>query len=334
MMRILVTGATGGLGRNAVKMLIGNGVAVRATGRNINAGKALAEMGAEFLKLDLALAKPEQVAELVRGMDAIWHCAALSSPWGAFSDFFAANVTVTQRLIDEAIKCRVPHFVHISTPAIYFDYTNHFDVAESFQPRKYVNAYAHTKALAEEVVRCAVPRSPTTRFVILRPRAIFGPHDNVLIPRLVRVLSERHGKLPLPRGGEVTIDVTYVDNVVHAMWLATTKKDLQSGMIFNITNHEPGFLKDILHSLFNDALQRPFRIVALPYMVLAGVASGMQFLSMMTKKEPPLTPYSVGAISYDMTLDNSSAKAQLGYFPPVSLAEGILRTAEWMRDHG
>jgi nucleoside-diphosphate-sugar epimerase len=60
----------------------------------------------------------------------------------------------------------------------------------------------------------------------------------------------------------------------------------------------------------------------------------MQVLSIFTQQEPLLTSYRVGAISYDMTLDNINAKTHLGYLPPVSLAEGIRRTAEWMNNHG
>ena len=66
------------------------------------------------------------------------------------------------------------------------------------------------------------------------------------MPRLARVLRARGGSLPLPRGGAARIDVTYVDNVVHAMWLATTNAKLASGSAFNVTNQESAQLGDIL----------------------------------------------------------------------------------------
>ena len=334
MKRVLVTGATGGLGQNAVDALIGRGIDVRASGRNRAVGERLSCKGTQFVALDLATAAPEQMASLVDGVDAVWHCAALSAPWGRMADFVAANVTATERLVNAAGRAGVRHFVHISTPAIYFDFTHRFDVPESFKPVRYVNAYALTKARAEDIVRDAATRFPSMRCVILRPRAIFGSHDNVLMPRLARVLRERKGTLPLPREGKVKLDVTYVENVVHAMWLATTASRLESGMAFNITNHEPVAMDDILRRLFKDALQQPFRIASPPYMLMAGAARALEALSRFTGKEPVLTAYSVGAISYDMTLSNAKAIEDLEYVPPVTLAEGINRTAEWMKQHG
>ena len=331
MQRILVTGATGGLGRNAVRTLLEQGVQVRATGRNAETGRELERIGAEFVALDLAQATPQQVDALVRGIDTVWHCAALSSPWGREQDFIAANVTATGQLLRAAASAHVRRFVHISTPAMYFDYRNRYEVPETFRPERYVNAYARTKAMAEKLVQDSAERQPQMLCVILRPRAIFGPHDQVLIPRLARVLRERGGKLPLPNGGAATIDVTYVDNVVHAMWLATIHKSLVSGAAFNITNGEPARLCDILRALFCDELQQPFEIVSLPYRVLALAARIMELVSRLTRREPSLTAYSLGALSFDMTLDNAKARKVLGYRPIVSLQEGIVRTAQWLR---
>ncbi|MFC5475103.1 NAD-dependent epimerase/dehydratase family protein [Paraherbaspirillum soli] len=332
--RILVTGATGGLGRNAVNALLEKGLQVRATGRNAAVGQELAILGAEFFQLDLASATPAQLAPLLRDVDAVWHCAALSSPWGALADFVAANLSATQRLFQAAGEQQVQRFVHISTPALYFDYTSRFEVKEDFRPASYVNDYAATKAQAEQAIRSAAAQFPQMQVVILRPRAIFGPYDQVLIPRLSRVLTERSGRLPLPRGGHVTLDFTYVENVVHAMWLATTRPDIPSCTAFNITNQEPALLRDMLQALYRDALGRPFNIVSVPYPLLATVARGMLLASRLSGREPALTPYSVGALSYDMTLDSSKARQLLGYTPLVSLADGIQRTAQWIKRHG
>lgn len=52
-MKVLVTGATSGLGRNAVEYLRNKGISVRATGRNEAMGKLLSKMGAEFIPADL-----------------------------------------------------------------------------------------------------------------------------------------------------------------------------------------------------------------------------------------------------------------------------------------
>ena len=334
MKRLLITGATGGLGRNAVTAMLKKGVEVRATGRHPDTGKLLSAQGAEFVALDLAATTAAELARLVSGVDAVWHCAALSSPWGAPADFMAANVTATSHLLKTAGEAGVQRFVHVSTPAIYFDYSHRLEVKEGFRPASYVNAYARTKAAAEQCVQDAVMAFRTMHCTILRPRAMFGPHDQVVMPRLTRVMDARGGRLPLPRGGQVTLDLTYVDNVVHALSLAACSQRVPSGSAFNITNHEPAVLRDVLKMLFVDRLQRPLHILPLPYPLMAMVARGMDAVARVTHKEPAMTPYSLGALSFDMTLDNSRARQLLGYSPVVSLSEGISRTAEWMNQHG
>lgn len=59
-MKVLVTGATSGLGRNAAEWLLAAGHQVHATGRDIAAGRQLAALGARFTALDLTVAGDEQ----------------------------------------------------------------------------------------------------------------------------------------------------------------------------------------------------------------------------------------------------------------------------------
>jgi nucleoside-diphosphate-sugar epimerase len=331
-MTILVTGATGGLGRNAVDFLAERGCAVRATGRDERAGRALALRGVPFVPLDLATASADEIDTLLTGVEAVWHCAALSAPWGPRAAFEAANVRATTMLAQTAATRRIRRFVHISTPSLYFDYTHRHAIDESYRPGRYVNHYAQTKALAEAALRELAARAPATTFVMLRPRAIFGPHDRVLLPRLLRVLTARRGRLPLPRGGAARIDLTYVENVVHAMWLATTRA-VESGLAFNVTNGEPTTLRDMLDALFS-RLSIPCTIVDVPYRALDAAARAMEALSCVTRREPMLTRYAAGALHYDMTLDIGRARTALGYHPSVPLARAIDQTANWIKRHG
>ncbi|RQH05644.1 NAD-dependent epimerase/dehydratase family protein [Paraburkholderia dinghuensis] len=332
-MTTLVTGATSGLGKNAVTFLAARQQAVRGTGRNLRAGAALRAQGVEFLPADLATAREGEFDRLLDGVDNVWHCAALSSPWGRCDDFYAANVVATTRLAHAAVRSGVRRFVHISTPSLYFDYRHRMGIPETFRPARYVNHYANTKAQAEEAIRAIAAQHCATTFVMLRPRGIFGPHDRVLIPRILRVLRERGGRLPLPRGGDARLDLTYVDNVVHAMQLATMRENLPSGEAFNITNGEPAILRDILEAMLRP-LRIPFRFVGLPYAFLDAAARVMQSGAALTGREPAFTRYSIGALQYDMTLDIEEARRVLGYRPIVSLADGIDSTVQWIKAHG
>ena len=68
-MKVLVTGATSGLGRNAVEYLRNKGISVRATGRNEAMGKLLSKMGAEFIPADLTELVSSQAKVMLAGID-------------------------------------------------------------------------------------------------------------------------------------------------------------------------------------------------------------------------------------------------------------------------
>lgn len=90
-MKVLVTGATSGLGRNAVEFLCQKGISVRATGRNEAMGKLLEKMGAEFVPADLTELVSSQAKVMLAGIDTLWHCSSFTSPWGTQQAFDLAN---------------------------------------------------------------------------------------------------------------------------------------------------------------------------------------------------------------------------------------------------
>ncbi|MDC9592158.1 NAD-dependent epimerase/dehydratase family protein [Xenorhabdus sp. IM139775] len=329
-MKILVTGATSGLGRNAVDYLLSQGEEVVATGRDPQAGALLAQMGAEFRRAELATLTVEEAVELMSDCDAVWHCAAKSSPWGDPDEFERINLTATSRLAQAAGIGSIRRFVHISTPAVYFNFSHQQQITEDQRSQHFANDYARTKFLAEACISQLIHRYPDTTYIILRPRGLFGPHDRVLLPRLLSQVKASKGVMALPAGGRNVLDITYVMNVVHAMSLATQCEGLQSGAIYNITNQQPQPLAKILGQLF-DEMQFDYRIKSLPYPLLYGVAAILEGIARFTRKEPLLTRYTIGASYYSMTLDNSKAREELGYSPIYSMEEGIHLTASWLK---
>lgn len=333
MKRVLVTGATGGLGRNAVDYLLARGVEVVATGRNTAIGAQVAAQGAQFHAADLAKAGPGTLRQLLRGCDTVWHCAALSAPWGALPAFEAANVQATANLAQAADSANVARFVHISTPALYFDFQHRLGVREDFVPRRYVNHYAATKARAEATLRRLGQQWGGPHLAILRPRAIFGRYDQVLLPRLLGRVQDKTGRLLLPHAGQTLLDMTYAENVVQAMHAASVVRTYQSGQAFNITNGEPMMVAAVLQALFAE-LGRPLALRSAPAWLLAAAARAAELGAQLRGREPAITRYSLGALAYDMTLDITRARQQLGYAPAVPMAEAIRHTAAWLLQQG
>ncbi|UNH41411.1 NAD(P)-dependent oxidoreductase [Moellerella wisconsensis] len=330
-MKILVTGATSGLGRNAAEWLLQQGHQVVGCGRDQHAGAELTAQGMVFQPIELLNLTHEKAQLLIADCDAIWHCAALSAPWGKRADFEAINWQATQILANVAGEMNVAKFVHISTPAIYFNFSHQQQIPESQSNTQFANDYARSKYFAELAIQQLVNRYPATRYIILRPRGLFGPHDRVLLPRLLAQIRHSKGKLILPAGGKNTFDLTYVGNVVHSMQLATQKPDLSSGATYNITNQQPQPLILTLQQLFQQ-LALKCHIKSVPYPLLWSLAALLEAGSYINRKEPLLTRYSVGAAYFTMTLNNQKAQQELGYYPVYDMKTGIELTANWLNN--
>lgn len=332
-MRILVTGGTGFLGRHIVWRFSASGHSVTFTGRSTQrAASVLASAsnaGSEVRFVPVEHGSPRSrtlLLDAAAGADAVIHCAALSSPWGRTEAFEKANVESTREVIGACESNRVRKLVHISTPSLYFDFRDRIGIREDEPLPVPVNDYARTKGVAEQLAMHATINS----VVALRPRAIVGPYDATLLPRILRVAHV--SRLPLMRGGNALIDLTYVDNVVDAIELALSA-DIERAAI-NITNGEPMPVHR-LFSILADAFGVELRVRRVPYALVNAVATLLERAARLRPDwEPPITRYSAGLLAFSQTLDLTRASELLGYTPQVTLAEGIRRTAAWATSQG
>lgn len=325
----LVTGGTGFLGGKLARRLHAAGWRVTALGRNETAGRALAAEGIHFVRADLTDAAAVHAA--CRGQEIIFHCGARSSPWGRYADFYHDNVVATQTLVAACEREKISRFVHVSTPSVYFDFTDRLDIPESQSlPAHPANHYVRTKLLAEAAVDAAAARGLAT--ITLRPRAIFGPGDTTLFPRLIRA----HGSVGFPLIGhsDPLMDITYVENVVDALLLAADAPPAALGKKFNVTNGEPWTRLKLLTTLFAE-IGQPLKTRRVNYRVAKNVAALLEIFSKVftrSRWEPPLTRYTVGVLAKSQTLDISAARKLLGYEPRVSVADGLRGFGHWWKE--
>ena len=318
--KILVTGATGFLGGRIVEGLKAHPAQVVATGRNTARKGALEALDARFEAADLT--DPLAVDRLVEGCDLIIHCAALSSPWGDYSEFYSANVVATQNLISAAQKFDIQRFIFISTPSIYFDFKDRRDIRESDPlPVPLVNHYASTKLLAEKMVfESGIPA------IALRPRALIGRGDTVIMPRVLYAFEQN--RLRIIGSGNNIVSITPVANVVHAVLLCMEADEVALGRAYNISGEDVrlwGMLSNVLHRL---GLSPNFK--KLPYAIGIRVAGAMELYSRyISKKEPVLTKYSLGILAKDLTLNTDLARQYLGYAPIQTVDAGMEEFAVW-----
>jgi nucleoside-diphosphate-sugar epimerase len=316
---VLVTGATGFLGHKTALRFFKEGFSVTGMGRNKKIGEELQSQGVSFVCVDLE--NSTDVENALGGFDAVIHCGALSSPWGAYKDFYQANVIGTKNIVEACLKQKVRRLVHVSTPTLYVDTKDRLQVKESDPlPKSGINDYAKTKKMAEALIKEGSIKGLET--LIIRPQGIVGPGDTSILPRLIRVAQK--GTLPVIGQGENWIDLTYVDNVVQALFLAYQAPKEALGFEYNITNDEPVRLYEMLDVIFEE-LGFKYRKKKIPLGSALRMASGLEFIyrGLSLKKEPLITKYGVCVLGLSRTLDISLAKEKLNYRPIVSMKQAI-----------
>ena len=319
-MVVLVTGATGFLGSHLCRSLVDAGADVVATGRNQRLLAKLETRGLRSVALDLSQPVSPTDIDRIGPLDAIVHCAGLSSPWGRSAAFSAANVVATSHIADLAKVAGVTRCVMISTASVYFRFADQDHLPETHNLPPPVNAYARTKREAEQVILERGDIGP----VVLRPRGIYGAGDTALLPRLLRVA--RHRALPRFSCAGAT-DITHVDDVVAAILSALAAGPAITGEVINITGGVGLPLPDIITAACDLTGVRP-RWRQMPFAPVLAATRAMEVVAktLPGQPEPPVTAYALGILRYRQTLDIGKAARLLGWSPQVSFAEGLQRT--------
>lgn len=316
-MEILVTGGTGFLGRHVAMALLARGHGVRAMGRNMAAIPDVLAAGAAPVRADLR--DRDAVAAACAGVEAVIHAGALSEPWGPRAEFEAVNVGGTAAVIAGCQAHGVRRLVYISSPSVTFGGGDVYEQREDAPyPRRFASVYSHTKKLGEDLVRA----SQGLETVILRPKAIFGPGDQALLPRLIA--AARAGRLPQVGDGHNHVDVTYVENVAHAAALALDAPAAVGGT-YTITNGEHVPLWGLIRRVLRACGLRD-RLRALPLPAVLAAAAAMEARARLLGGEPLLTRYTATILGRTQTYTIAAAQRDLGYAPLVSVDEGVART--------
>lgn len=322
--RVLVTGASGFLGGHVVRDLRAHGHEVFAAGRRRDVLSALVDEDYRVVG-DLA-----SLRSLDLDVDAVIHCAALSTPWGPWRAFHEANVEGTGHVVEFIRRTGVRRLVHVSSPSVYAAARDRVGIREhEVYPRNRLNGYIRSKLAAEMRLREAQRAGDVAELVMVRPRGLIGVGDPSLVPRLLDV----HARLgvPLFDDGHTLIDVTAVQNVATALRLALTRGDSQGG-VYNITNDDPRPFRDLLVQLLGMLGETPrLRPVNRRMAWAAATVLEGAYAVLPGRPEPPFTRYTLSTIAFSQTLDITRAKEELGYRPEVTLDDALADVAADLR---
>ncbi len=330
LVKALVTGGGGFLGGALARRLLQDGHEVHVLGRNRY--PEMEALGARGIQADLA--DRTRVVTACAGMDAVFHVGARAGLWGSFEDYYRSNVQGTVNVLDGCREAGVGKLIYTSSPSVTFDGEDHLGADERLPyPRKFLNAYSQTKAMAEKIVLKANGEHGVAT-VALRPHIIWGPGDNHILPRLIT--RARQGKLLRVGDGSNRVDVTYVDNAVHAHLLACDRLEPGAplaGKAYFLSQGQPVLLWEWVNQWLDRLGIAPVR-KSIPFRVAYALGAAMEKAYRLLRKteEPRMTRFLACQLARSHYYNLQSARRDLGYEVAVGMSEGMERTVEQLRN--
>lgn len=310
-MKIIITGATGSLGAYLTRYFFHKGHEVIATGRMATPPPALLQC-AEYIQADIT--GPYTLPQA----DVCIHTAALSKDDAPEKAYYTPNVIGTAHTAEASAHCA--QFIQISSSAVYLpDAQLITEEMAGLKGDIPLSHYGKSKLLAEEKLR-QVSRHPAC--FILRPRAIYGAGDKVILPLMLKMV---HGdKLQRLGDMKVRISMTHYQNVAHAAecCMNSPKKGIH---VYNVSDDHSYVLIEVLRKLMAEIYGYPLAerpIPILPLKILASLGVGK------------LSRLLIRSLTNNMVLDISKIKSELGYQPNIDFDAALPNLGAWVRQIG
>jgi 2-alkyl-3-oxoalkanoate reductase len=327
-MKLLITGASGFLGRYVVAAALRQRHSVCAVVRSSNA-ETLSwyhHPNVEISRLDLC--HSEGLAEALCGVDAVIHLAAAMT--GDFNNQYANTVVATQNLLYAMVEAGVFRLIAISSFAVY-DYLN-LSTGSTLDESTLIeknsaqrDVYTQIKLLQESLIRDFEICYQQAQVTILRPGMIYGQEHlwhalfGIQIGKQFWVQIGRRNRPPL----------IYVENCAEAIVLAV-QSHRAIGQTMNVVDDDLPTQDDYVHQVLKYSPSSP-RSLSMSWIVLNYIAQFLAFcnqrlLRNRAKLPGIFIPARLHARFKPLNYTNLRAKQLLGWSPRYGLEAAIQRS--------
>ena len=324
-MKVLVTGATGFVGANLVHHLVRRGEEVRILKRAKTPPTLLEGLDVEVVIGDITDAK--SLVEATRGVEGVYHVAGLISYWPPKRQWQTrVNVEGPRLVVQAAAENKVRRIVHTSSVAAIGFRTDGqpSDETTRWNWGPLDIHYCTTKYLGEKEAFKGIDYG--LEVVVVNPALIFGPRDTSWnAGRMFKMVTDR-STIQITDGATTTCDV---DDVCVAHIAAMERgRSGERYILGGESRSYPALFQEIAA-----VAGRQVKIRTVPSWLAYTIAWAHYGVSLITRKEPTITPEIVRMTQFARTLSSEKAIRELGY-PQTPLRESLEKTYRWYKDNG
>lgn len=325
-MKVLITGATGFLGRKLIPQMLLEGHEVVALVRQTSNMESLPKE-IEIRVADLL--DPKSLGPAVQDIDKVIHLAAYFDFYPSDEELmFKVNIDGTKNLMNACIGTNVERFVYCSSTETmgrirFPPGTEDTELRPDF-------SYGESKVQAEKAIKQITSASDLPH-VILRPTGIMGEGDLYIMYEVAKELY--HGKVfALPRNLSTPFMYTHIDDVVSGFLAALEPKSALNQIIILCPDEA------ITWSEFVDIMTNQLGVKPPRLRVPSTIAKiGMGILSPFKNRKKMSFFWhtkSVDMMLSNRVYSNEKAKRLLQWTPRVTMAEGFRRAIDWYFENG
>jgi len=309
-MKVLVTGATGFIGRYLVEDLIKNNYEVRVLTRQTS----FKNKNIDIFLGDIT--KKETITDAFQDIQAVFHNAAYAMDWGSKSEMYKVNVEGTHNIADICKEKKIPKLIFTSSAGVYGFPNSNEDIDEDYEKKPF-NYYHKSKLESEYVLQ----KYTDLNVSIIRPCLVLGAGGNA-----VKILLKRieQNKMRFIGNGNTNISLVHPVDVVQCLRLAL-EKDKEND-VFNALS-VICTIKELLNEITNQMGIEPIK-KHVPYILTYLNAF---FAESILKNEPSLTRFRVKSFGTNRIISNKKAIKKLGFKPEYNLYEIVNDMVSWYK---
>ncbi|RJQ77559.1 MAG: NAD-dependent epimerase/dehydratase family protein [Desulfobacteraceae bacterium] len=312
-MKILLTGATGFVGKTLTRHLLAAGHQVTAL--LLYQDDPSAAAGARIVFGDIT--RPETLTGRMDGHDALIHLAGAVGYGQSLDTCRRLNRDGTRHVAAAALRAGVGRFIHMSSVSVYGRVSGQ-PITERFLLKKIGDPYGDTKIDAEHAL-AEIAGGGAMAPTIVRPTMIYGPGDRLFLPKVVENLAG--GKARIIGKGTHAVNAIHVEDVARFIAMLL-ERPRTAGEVYNLTHPDNPSWIAFLAMLSRSAEVQPPR-GHIPYPVAFAAAALMEWRACRTGQTPRLTRYAVRNVGRPYDYVTRKMQQELGFYPEVSLFEGI-----------